>query len=93
MKKILLAQALQCLPKAFLLFLLSSLLVGCSTLDAAKKETGEAVQNIQTEAGKVTDQVNEKVNQVNQAVDSVNNAVKSVDKAVSDVKAVTSTGQ
>jgi len=74
------------MKKLLLSSLLALLLTACSTLDAAKKETTEAVQNIQTEAEKVTDKVTEKVDQVNQAVDSVN-------QAVSDVKAVTGTEQ
>lgn len=77
--------------KKLLSTLLFSVLLtsGCSTaLENAKKETSEAVTNIQTEATNVTNTVNEKVDQVNNTVDSVNQAVDSVNKAVDDIKAI-----
>lgn len=82
--------------KKFLIILAVLSLQGCSLdeLSAsffdAKKETVEAVQNLQNEALSVKHTVEVKTEQVKQAADSVSKAADSISKASEDLKAVTS---
>ena len=82
--------------KKFLLILAVIILPGCSLEEIssnffdAKKETVEAVQNLQNEAIQVKHTVEVKTQQVKQAANSVSAAADSISKASEDLKAVTS---
>ncbi len=82
--------------KKFLVILAVMILPGCTLDDLtasffdAKKETVEAVKNLQSEAIKVGHTIEVKTEQVKQAADSVSNAADSISKASQDLKAVTS---
>lgn len=73
------------MKKVLLLALVLFAFSACSQLENVKKETTEAVTNLQNEASDIKENVDKKVDQVNGAVESVNNAVESVNNAVEDV--------
>lgn len=65
------------------------LLTGCNSLEQAKQESLEAVDNLKTEATEIKEGVDIKLQQIETAKDSVVNAASAVNQAKEDVKALT----